>query len=397
MGEIAMPHLLTAAGVQGREPRCPRRPRTRWTCRTRWARWTPWTQAAIAALWLSAATAWAAPAAATAGPPPAGSDSRLAPQASVLGAAGRQAPPGKTASAPPLTASCTEGIHYDDGGFEDAVSAPVANGTQVMSFDLPAGADGVIQVCAALTRSTLSPSPDLALNVVFYAADGPQGGPGTLVAAVPAMAIAIPITQSAPVQTQFYAFTIGSALVLPAARTLYVGLQFDGSQGYFIGVDNSSTTAYRPTFASIDGGVTWQSEASADANPYHAFGLRIDPQLAATNCVPSTTAMCLQAQRFAVSAAYQAGSSGSGGATTVPLTVDSGYLWFFDASNIEAIVKVIDGCALNQRYWVFAGGLTNVNTTLTVTDTQTGAMKTYVNPQSTPFAPLQDTSAFPCP
>jgi hypothetical protein len=320
-----------------------------------------------------------------------------APQASVLGTAGRLPPPGRAAAAPPLTASCSEGIHYDDGGYEDAVSAPVANGIQVMSFDLPASADGVIQVCAALTRSTNSPSPNLALNVVFFAADGPQGSPGTVLGVVPATATAIPITQSAPVQTQFYSFPIGSALSLPAARTVYVGLQFDGSQGYFIGVDNSSTTAYQPTFASIDGGLTWQSEASADANPYHAFGIRVDPQLATTNCVPSTTAMCLQEQRFAIAASYQAGSSGSGAAATVPLTVDSGYLWFFDASNIEAIVKVIDGCALNQHYWVFAGGLTNVDTTLTVTDTQTGAMKTYVNPQGTPFAPLQDTSAFPCP
>jgi hypothetical protein len=31
---------------------------------------------------------------------------------------------------------------------------------------------------------------------------------------------------------------------------------------------------------------------------------------------------------------------------------------------------------------------------LTVTDTQTGAIQTYTNPQGTPFQPIQDTNAF---
>jgi hypothetical protein len=61
------------------------------------------------------------------------------------------------------------------------------------------------------------------------------------------------------------------------------------------------------------------------------------------------------------------------------------------------VVKAVAGCPLNDRYWVFAGGLTNVNVVMTVTDTQTGAVKTYINPQGTAFAPIQDTSAFTCP
>ena len=55
------------------------------------------------------------------------------------------------------------------------------------------------------------------------------------------------------------------------------------------------------------------------------------------------------------------------------------------------------GCGFNSRYWVFAGGLTNVNVVTTVTDSQTGAVRTYVNNQGIPFQPVQDTSAFPCP
>jgi hypothetical protein len=44
-------------------------------------------------------------------------------------------------------------------------------------------------------------------------------------------------------------------------------------------------------------------------------------------------------------------------------------------------------------YWVFAGGLTDVRNTIPITDKKSGAVKTYTNPQSAPFAPIQDTSA----
>jgi hypothetical protein len=58
------------------------------------------------------------------------------------------------------------------------------------------------------------------------------------------------------------------------------------------------------------------------------------------------------------------------------------------------VVKVLNGCGLNSRYWTFAGGLTNVLVNLTVTDTQTGAVRTYSNPQNQAFLPIQDTSSF---
>ena len=39
-------------------------------------------------------------------------------------------------------------------------------------------------------------------------------------------------------------------------------------------------------------------------------------------------------------------------------------------------------------------GLTNVQTTITVLDTQAGTTKEYRNPQNAAFRPLQDTDAF---
>jgi hypothetical protein len=80
----------------------------------------------------------------------------------------------------------------------------------------------------------------------------------------------------------------------------------------------------------------------------------------------------------------------------VPETSDTGMFWFFSSNNIEIIIKVVSGCAFNSRIWVFAGGLTNVAYTITVTDTVTGVSKTYSNPQGTPSQPVQDTDAFVC-
>ena len=88
---------------------------------------------------------------------------------------------------------------------------------------------------------------------------------------------------------------------------------------------------------------------------------------------------------------------GAGVAHVVGLTADSGYLWFFDSSNTEVVVKVLDGCGVNSHHWVFAAGLTNVGVGLTVADTQTGATRTYENARGTAFAPVQDSGALPCP
>ncbi len=110
-------------------------------------------------------------------------------------------------------------------------------------------------------------------------------------------------------------------------------------------------------------------------------------------CVQNANTICLNNDRFRVSATYTLnGQTGNAGA--VRLTGDTGYLWFFGSSNVEAVIKVLDGCPVNNRFWVFAGGLTDQQTTITVTDTTTGNTKQYTNPAGTKFAPVQDTTAF---
>lgn len=111
-------------------------------------------------------------------------------------------------------------------------------------------------------------------------------------------------------------------------------------------------------------------------------------------CVPDPNAMCLNGDRFRVQALFLTPVGQSGEARLVKLTSDSGYLWFFNSENIEAVVKALNGCAVNNRYWFFAGGLTDVRVMLSVTDTVSGTTATYLNPQGAAFQPIQDTSAF---
>jgi hypothetical protein len=113
-------------------------------------------------------------------------------------------------------------------------------------------------------------------------------------------------------------------------------------------------------------------------------------------CTPDATTLCLNNARYRVTVTFSTPQGQSGNGMAVLETTDTGMFWFFSANNIEIIIKVVTGCPLNNRIWVFAGGLTNVAYTLTVTDTVTGVTKTYSNPQGSPSQPVQDTDAFVC-
>jgi plastocyanin len=111
-------------------------------------------------------------------------------------------------------------------------------------------------------------------------------------------------------------------------------------------------------------------------------------------CTPGDDVLCLADGRFRVEVAWETPDGATGPGRPRSLTRDSGAFWFFQEANLEMLVKVIDGCAVNGRHWVFAGGLTNVGLTLTVTDLRTGTAQRYVNGQGTAFQPVQDTAAF---
>lgn len=112
------------------------------------------------------------------------------------------------------------------------------------------------------------------------------------------------------------------------------------------------------------------------------------------SCAPGPRTLCLSNGRVRVELNWKdfAGVTGSGQA--VPLTNDTGYFWFTSPSNVEVVVKVLDGRPLNNHFWVFYGALTNQEYTITVTDMETGRSKTYFNPINR-FGSVGDTSAIP--
>jgi hypothetical protein len=114
------------------------------------------------------------------------------------------------------------------------------------------------------------------------------------------------------------------------------------------------------------------------------------------NCVPTSTALCLDGGRFLVQAFWSAPPSQGAGQVVPCGTSDSGLLWFFSPTNWEVLVKMLNACTLNQRHWVFAAATTTVEFTLRVVDTQTGIVRMYFNPFGRPADALTDVSAFGC-
>ncbi len=112
-------------------------------------------------------------------------------------------------------------------------------------------------------------------------------------------------------------------------------------------------------------------------------------------CVPGPGTFCLLGGRFRVEVTWSDAQGEAGAGTTAGCPSDgSGLFWFFSPDNWEMLVKVIDGCAVNQRYWVFLAATTNVGYTLTVTDTATGQAQRYANPVGVNAPAVTDTSAF---
>jgi hypothetical protein len=80
-------------------------------------------------------------------------------------------------------------------------------------------------------------------------------------------------------------------------------------------------------------------------------------------------ALVLQASRFSVGVAWSYPDGRPGGAAqAVRVTDTSGYFWFFDSSDLEVTVKMLDGALINGRFWLFAASMTNVPFTLTIVD-----------------------------
>ncbi len=128
---------------------------------------------------------------------------------------------------------------------------------------------------------------------------------------------------------------------------------------------------------------TWQSQSGEEESSY-CFA----------PCTTDSSDLCLGGSRYHVQVQWRTAQGETGAGQASPLSIDSGFFWFFGPSNLEVVVKVLDGCAVNGKSWVFAGGLTDVEVRVTVTDTLTNTSREYFNPLGTAFPAIRDTSAF---
>ena len=115
-------------------------------------------------------------------------------------------------------------------------------------------------------------------------------------------------------------------------------------------------------------------------------------------CVPSDTAMCLSDNRFLAEVEWRDYNDDVGTGSVVQIRSAtpgpepaSGLFWFFNATNWEMLVKVLDACDVNGRFWMLAAATTDVEYTLRVTDTETGIAREYFNPLGNAARAVVDT------
>ncbi|MCY3933747.1 MAG: M14 family zinc carboxypeptidase [Acidobacteria bacterium] len=114
------------------------------------------------------------------------------------------------------------------------------------------------------------------------------------------------------------------------------------------------------------------------------------------SCAVDENTVCLHDARYDVRVTWLAGNGRTEAARAASSsTEDSALFWFFDPDNWEVLVKVLDGCALNDHVWVYGASTTDLGYSIRVTDTATGVEREYRNEPGVPASAIVDATAFP--
>lgn len=123
-------------------------------------------------------------------------------------------------------------------------------------------------------------------------------------------------------------------------------------------------------------------------------------ELAASPCVSSMTSLCLLEGRFSARLRWNDGTGFRDAYVAAP-TADgssssSGLFFFYpmDPSNWEVLVKMVDGCANNSRYWLLVSASTGFGWELTVRDEATGSSQILNHPLDGQASGISDFGAF---
>ena len=113
-------------------------------------------------------------------------------------------------------------------------------------------------------------------------------------------------------------------------------------------------------------------------------------------CLENSTTSCLQDGRFQLSA-FAIRPNGKRVQAKIKEALigdDASLFYFFEFDNVELLVKVLNGCWSNGKYWVFGSAGTDLKYTVTVKDLPKGREKTYRRHRYNPL--INDTNAFNC-
>lgn len=153
-------------------------------------------------------------------------------------------------------------------------------------------------------------------------------------------------------------------------------------------------------------------EAAAGGNPAEPGNAEPAVDVAADDggehCVASNTVMCLQDGRYEVTVSVRVSAEAEpqparvvkGGSRPIG-TNESGLFYFFDPTNWEMLLKVLNGCGVNRHHWVFAAAATDVGYEIAVRDTtlpDDGSVvnrKVYSKAPGAPAPALTAVDAFP--
>lgn len=202
------------------------------------------------------------------------------------------------------------------------------------------------------------------------------------------------------------AFTLGSKVL----GTLQAGFQFENVDTGFVPYTAPPTGCYYLTVSlqEFDSGSYFYTALRTlitggipDGQGHYRYSFGGASCQVNSACVRTGSVSCLQNGRFEVRVDYDSANS-SGAAQLMSFngqraeSDDSAFLYFFSPANFEMGLKILNGCGVNGRYWVFIGGLTNQGWTVNIRDTQTGVVKTYSNALNHLTSTVADTNALPC-
>lgn len=170
------------------------------------------------------------------------------------------------------------------------------------------------------------------------------------------------------------------------------GLAADPRTGGLLGVADAASD---PRLVTIHRGTGRATVLGRIPATDEITGLATAPFTPAAACNAGGDAVLLENGRFRVDVCWRTADGASGTGKLAQRQGIGATLWFFDPSNPELFLKILDACVPPfDRYWVFVAGLTNVEVTVKVTDLARGFSNTYHNPQGTTMASVADTGSF---